>query len=107
MLDGENLTGFGEVEHIEDDGLGAAVLAPMDRAYYFYQSLALMERTFVAVSADDGQITLLYDAVVDGRMVMPACNGSYGKRHTQYRQLRLAFRKVRQLHAIPTLRCAG
>ena len=79
MLDGEFLSGFGEVEHIEDDGFGTTVLAAMDRADYLDQGFALMEGTFVAILADDGQFALLYDAVVDSRMVVPGGNGSQGK----------------------------
>lgn len=103
MLDSEYLPWFSEVEHIEDDGFGAAVLATVDRTDYLDQRFAFMERAFVAVLADDGQIALLHDAVVNGSMVMPTGNGSYRKGHAQNRQLRFAFREVRQLYAIPTL----
>ena len=71
------MSGFGEVKHIEDDRFGTAVLASMDSAHYFDQRLAFMERTFVAVLADDGQFALLYDAVVHGGMMMSAGHGSY------------------------------
>ena len=81
MLDGECLARFGEVEHIKDDGFGASILATMDRAYYLDQGLAFVERALLAVLADDRQVTLLDDAIVDSRMVMPAGHGADGKCH--------------------------
>lgn len=84
MLDSEYLPGFSEVEHIEDDGFITAVLASMDRTNDLDQRFAFMERTFLAVLADNSQFALLHDAVVNGRVMMPTGNGTYGERHAQY-----------------------
>ena len=79
MLDGDRLTGFGDVEHVQDHLFVASVLATMDGAHHFDDGFALMEGAFVAVSANDGQIALLYDSVVDYIVVMPASLGSNGE----------------------------
>ena len=84
MLDGEDLAWEGEVEHVENNGFGTTVLATMDRVDDFDQRLAFMESTLITVLADDGQVALLDDTVVDGCVVMPACDGSNGKGHAQY-----------------------
>ena len=81
MLDGEYLPGFGEVEHIKNDRFGASVLTTVDRADYFNQHLAFMESALFTVLADNGQFSLLDDAVVDCGMMMPTGNGSDRERH--------------------------
>ena len=79
MLDGNFLTGRGEIEHVEDDGLAAAVLAAMDSANDLNQGFTFVEGFLRAILADDGQLALLHDAVVDDSMMMPAGLGADGK----------------------------
>ena len=79
MLDGYFCSGRGEVEHIENDWFGTSVLAPMDSADHFNQRFAFMEGFFCSILANDSQVTLLNDAVIDYCMMMPTCFGAYGK----------------------------
>ena len=74
MLLGDDLTGLGNVEHVQYDLFVPSVLAAMDGADHFDDSLTFVEGAFVAVSANDGQIALLNDAVIDDVVVMPACH---------------------------------
>lgn len=84
MLYGDGLTGGGDIEHVQDHLFVATVFAAMDGAHHFDDGFALMEGAFVAVSANDGQIALLYDSVVDYVVVMPAGFGSHGKHQPVY-----------------------
>ena len=79
MLDGNFLTGRGEIEHVEDDGLAAAVLAAMDSANDLDQGFTFVEGFLRAILADDGQLALLYNAIVDDGMMMPAGLGADGR----------------------------
>ena len=79
MLNGDGLTGLGDVEHVQDHLFVPSVLATMDGADHFDDGFAFVEGAFVAVSANDGQIALLYDSVVDYIVVMPASLGSNGE----------------------------
>ena len=54
MLDSYFCSGRREVEHIENDGFGAAVLAPMDSADDFNKSFAFMEGFLCSILANDG-----------------------------------------------------
>ena len=54
MLDGEDFSRFSEVEHVEDNGFAATVLATMDSANHLYKRFSLMEGMYIAVLADDG-----------------------------------------------------
>ena len=90
MLDGYFGSGRGKVEHIENDGFGASVLASMDSANHFNQSFAFMEGFFCSILANDGQIALLNDAVIDYGMMMPAGYGTDGKVQTKDSQFRFA-----------------
>ena len=103
VLDGDVFPGLGEIEHVQDDGLGAAVLATMDFVNHFHQRLALAERAFCAVQADDRQFTLFHNSIIDNRVVVPACNGADGEKHSCYFQFRPSCGEVRQLCAVPTL----
>ena len=84
MLNGNGLTGFGNVEHVQDDLFVASVLATMDGAHHFNDSFALMEGALVAVLANDRQIALFHDAVVDYVVVMPAGHYSNGEHQSVY-----------------------
>ena len=84
MLDGDCLTWFGDVEHVQDHLFVPSVLATMDGADHFDDSLTFVEGAFVAVSANDCQIALLNDAVVDYVVVMPAGHGSHGEDQPVY-----------------------
>lgn len=103
MLDGYLFARCGEIEHVEDDGFGASVLAAMDGSDDFYQRFAFMKCLLSAVLTDDGQFALLNNAVVDYRMVMPAGLGAYGKIQPQDPQFGLSRRKIGQRRAVPTL----
>ena len=61
-----------KIEHVENDGLRAAVFAMVDGAYHLDDGFAFVNGFFVAVEADDGEIALYQYAVVHHRMVMPA-----------------------------------
>ena len=54
VLDSYFCSGRREVEHIENDGFGAAVLAPMDSADDFNKSFAFMEGFLCSILANDG-----------------------------------------------------
>ena len=54
MLDGNLLPGRREVEHIEDDGLVATVLAAMNSTDDLNQRFAFAESLLRTVLADDG-----------------------------------------------------
>ena len=60
-----------EVEHIEDNGLGASVFAVVNGAYHLDDGLALMHYFLIAILVDDGQLALHQYAVVHHRMVVP------------------------------------
>ena len=72
MLHGEGQVLLREVEHVEDDGLRAAVLAVVDGVHHLDDGLALMHHLLLAVLADDGQLALHQYAVVHHGMVVPA-----------------------------------
>ena len=103
MLDGYFCSGRGKVEHIENDGFGASVLASMDSANHFNQSFAFMEGFFCSILANDGQIALLNDAVIDYGMMMPTGLGANREVQSYHPQFRFALRKIRQHSPIPTL----
>lgn len=92
--DGYFCVGGGEVEHVEDDGFGTSVLAAVDRADDFDQGFAFVEGFLGAILADDGQVALLHDAVVDDRVVVPAGFGTDGKVQTNDSQFGLTLRKI-------------
>ena len=94
MLDGDGLSGRGDVEHVEDDGFVASVLTAVDSADNLYDGLAFMEGSFCTVLANNGQFALLHDAVVDDIVVVPTCFGSYRKHHSVYYQFRSSGRVV-------------
>ena len=101
MLDGEDLTGFGEVEHVEDDGLGASVLASMDRADDLYQRFALMERALIAVLADDGQVSLLHMVMRIMLVDRPDAVGNKVRVHPRrYAQTQKRYDPIAQIHSI-------
>ena len=79
LLDGYFCSGRGEVEHIENDGFRTSVLASMDSADHFNQRFAFMEGFFCSILANDGQVTLLNDAVIDYCMMMPTRFGANRK----------------------------
>ena len=54
MLHGERQVFLREVEHVENDGLRAAVLAVVDGVYHLDDGLTLMHRFLLAVLTDDG-----------------------------------------------------
>ena len=53
MLHGEGQVLLREIEHIEDDGLRAAILSVVDGVHHFYDGLALMYGLLLAVLSDD------------------------------------------------------
>ena len=79
MLYGDGLTGGGDIEHVQDHLFVPSVLATMDGADHFDDGFAFVEGAFVAVSANDGQIALFHDAVVDYVVVMPAGHCANGE----------------------------
>ena len=64
MLNGDGLTGFGDVEHVQYHLFVSSVLATVDSAHHFNDGFALMERAFVAVFANNRQFALFHDAVI-------------------------------------------
>lgn len=92
-----------EIEHIQDDGFGATVLAVVDGAYHFDDCLTLVHRFLAAVLAYNGQLALHQYAVVHHRMVVPAkfLSGREFVAHSD--KLGLAFRIVGQVGTVPTL----
>ena len=61
-----------EVEHIEDDGLGATILTMMNGANHLDDSLTLMNNLRLAILADDCQFSLNQNTIVHGHMVVPS-----------------------------------
>ena len=106
MSDGYLFARSGEIEHIENDRLSASVLAAMYGADDFNQRLAFTECLLFAVLTDDGQFALLYDTVVEHRVVMPFGLGAYGEVQAFNYQFGLAGRVGRQCGSVPTLGCA-
>ena len=72
VLDGERNAGLGAVEYVEDDGLGAAVLAVVNGVDHLHDRFAGVDDLFRAIEGDDGQFALLEDAVVHYGVVVPA-----------------------------------
>ena len=103
VLNGDCLAGGGEVEHVEDDGRLASVLAAMNGADHLDQSFSLTESAFFSVDADDGEVTLFNDAVVDDSMVMPARFGSGGESQAADREFGPSDGEIGQLRAVPAL----
>lgn len=103
MLDCYLYSGGRDVEHIEDNGLRATILATMDGADYFDQRFTLVEGALRTILTDNCQVALLNDAVVDDVMMMPAGLSSDRKIQADYSQFRFTLREVRQLCPIPTL----
>ena len=64
MLHGQGQTLLREIEHVEDDGLRAAVLAVVDGVHHLDDGLALMHYFFLAVLPDDGQFALHQQAIM-------------------------------------------
>ena len=64
MLHGQGQTLLREVEHVEDDGLRAAVLAVVDGVHHLHDHLALVYRILPAVLSDDGQLALHQQAIM-------------------------------------------
>ena len=56
MLHGQRQVLLREVEHIENDGLRASVLAVVDGVHHLDDGLALMHSFLFAVLSDDGQL---------------------------------------------------
>ena len=79
MLDGDRLTGLGNVEHVKDHLFVSSVFAAMDGVHHFNDCLAFVEGALVAVFANDRQIALFNDAVVDYVVVMPAGHCANGE----------------------------
>ena len=104
MLNSDGLSRCGDVEHVEDDGLVASVLATVDSADNLYDGLTFTEGVFGSVLADNGQFALLHNAVVDDIVVVPTCFGSYRKHHSVYHQFRSTGRVVGQGGHVPGLR---
>ncbi len=92
-----------EVEHVEDNGLVASVLAMVDGAYHLHDGLALMHYLLITVLVDDGQFALHQHAVVHHGMVMPAqlLSGRYLIFHGHH--FRASLQVVGQLGSIPAL----
>ena len=70
LLHGQRQVLLREVEHVEDDGFGAAVLAMVNVAYHLDNGSALMHHLLQTVLADDGQISLHQDTEVHHGMIM-------------------------------------
>ena len=107
MLDSYLLSGFGVVEHNQHDGFIAAVLSAMHRADHLDECLTFTEGAFCTVLADDSQVALLYYTVINHRMVMPACFGTYGKIQPQHAQLGRSLRKIRKQGTVPAPGCTN
>lgn len=107
MLDSYLLSGFGVVEHNQHDGFVAAVLSAMHRADHLDECLTFAESAFCTVLADDSQVALLNNAVIDHRMVVPAGLGTYGKIQSQHAQFGRSLRKIRQQSTVPAPGCTN
>ena len=62
---------LGEVEHVEDDILRAAVLAVVDAVHHLYDGLALMHHLCLTIQADDAQLALHQYPIVHHGIVVP------------------------------------
>lgn len=102
VLDGYFLSGRGVVEHNQHDGFIASVLAAMNRADHLDQRLTFAEGALCPIPADDSQVALPDDAVINHIVVVPACFGPHGEVQTHHTQFRRALRKIRQQGAVPT-----
>ena len=71
-MHGERLVFLRSVEHIEDYGLVAAVLAVVGGIHHLHDSLALMYRFLLSVLSDDCQVALYKDSEVHDGMVVPS-----------------------------------
>ena len=107
MLHGQRQTLLRKVEHVEDNGLGASVLAMMDSVYHFHDNFALSHHFLLAVKADNGQFALYQYAVVHHGVVMPAQFLSGGNLVFHSHQLGTALQVFGQLYAVPALRGAN
>ena len=107
MLDSEGLSRRCEVEHIEYDGLGTAILTSVNSVHNLDKRLSLVEGPLGAVLTDNGQFALFDDAIVHHSVVVPACFLSDGKDHAADRQFRASDRKIGQLCSVPTTGCAS
>ncbi len=58
MWHGQGLSFLREVEHVEDNGLLAAVLAVVDGADHLDDGFALVDDFLGTVDSDDGQLAL-------------------------------------------------
>ena len=103
MLHSQREVFLREVEHVEDDGLRASVLAVVDGAYHLYDGLALMHHLRLSVLSDDGQLALHEHAVVHGHMVVPAQLLTGGEHILHGHQFGAALEVVGQFHAVPAL----
>ncbi len=95
-----------EVEHVEDGGLGASVLAVVDGADHLDDGLARTDDLFRPVLGDDGEFALHQHAVVHHGMVVPAQFLSGGEDIFPYHQFGATLQIVRELRAVPALRGA-
>ena len=72
MLYGQGLAFLRSVEHIEDYGPVAAVLAVVGGIHHLHDSLALVYRFLLSVLSNDGQVALYKDSEVHDGMVVPS-----------------------------------
>ena len=107
MLDCQRQTFLRKVEHVEDDGLRATVLAVVDGVHHLDHGLALVNGLLLAVLSDDGQLALYQYAVVHHGMVVPAQLLAGGEDVLDGYQLGPSLQVVGQLDAVPTLRRAN
>ena len=96
MLHGEGQVLLREVEHVEDDGLRAAILAVVDGVHHLDDGLALMHGLLLAVLADDGQFAL-------SRTSRPPVLGALGNNRAVLRRPSFA-RYGSVLHSSPAAR---
>ena len=103
MLYRQGQTWLRKVEHVENDGLAAPVLAVMDGVHHLHNDLALMNHLLIAVLVNDSQFALHQYAVVHHRVVVPAqlLPSRDLVLHSHY--FRPALQVIRQLHAVPAL----
>ena len=106
MLHGQGQVFLREVEHIEDDGFRASVLAVVDGIDHLYDSLTLVDYFLLAILSDDGQLALHQYTVVHDGVVMPAQLLTSGEHVLHGHQLGASLEIVGQLHPIPALRGA-
>ena len=92
-----------EIEHVEDNGLRATVLAVVDSIHHLHDDFALIYSLFLAVEADNGQLALYQYAVVHHGVVMPAqlLSGRYLIFHGHH--FWVSLQVVGQLGTIPAL----